>query len=186
MCDRIAIMHHGELIALEATGALVERLGTRGVIIHLREPLADAPRGAGWTGAPASRAAAGSSSLTLPPPQTTGDLLGLLVPARPAGRRPGNQARRPGGGLSADHQGYPDQRRRTAMSDPRLPEFIPLAAVSHPAAEGGAAFPAGRLADPGDAGDHRRPLSVYLRRHPRRRASACSRGSATPSSSSPG
>ena len=77
MCGRIGIMHHGELIALEATGALVERLGTRGVIIHLHQP---------QTVLPAELAAWGARlddtrrivSLTLPPTQTAGDLLGLL------------------------------------------------------------------------------------------------------------
>ncbi|NJC87056.1 MAG: ABC transporter ATP-binding protein [Desulfuromonas sp.] len=77
MCDRIAIMHHGELIALEATGALVERLGTRGVIVHLREPAETLPAELLAWGA---RLDDGGSSirLTLPPPRTTGDLLDLL------------------------------------------------------------------------------------------------------------
>jgi len=77
MCDRIAIMHHGELIALEATGALVERLGTRGVIVHLREPLGALPAELlGW-GAQLDGGGR-TMRLTLPPPQTTGDLLDLL------------------------------------------------------------------------------------------------------------
>ncbi len=77
MCDRIAIMHHGELIALEATGALVERLGTRGVVVHLREPLATLPAQLLEWGA--SLDGDGRTvRLTLPPPQTTGDLLDLL------------------------------------------------------------------------------------------------------------
>jgi ABC-2 type transport system ATP-binding protein len=77
MCDRLAIMHHGELIALEATGALVERLGTRGVIVHLHQPLTALPEElAGW-GARLDHTGH-TISLTLPPPRTAGDLLGLL------------------------------------------------------------------------------------------------------------
>jgi ABC-2 type transport system ATP-binding protein len=77
MCDRIAIMHHGELIALEATGALVERLGTRGVVVHLRETLEALPAQLLEWGA--SLDGAGRTvRLTLPPQQTTGDLLDLL------------------------------------------------------------------------------------------------------------
>jgi ABC-2 type transport system ATP-binding protein len=77
MCDRLAIMHHGELIALEATDALVERLGTRGVVVHLHQRLVDLPGELLAWGArlDASRRVI---SLTLPPPQTAGDLLGLL------------------------------------------------------------------------------------------------------------
>ena len=77
MCDRIAIMHHGELIALEATGSLLERLGTRGVVVHLHQPLATLPEAlAGWG---ATLDAGGRTvRLTLPPNQTAGDLLGLL------------------------------------------------------------------------------------------------------------
>jgi ABC-2 type transport system ATP-binding protein len=77
MCGRIGIMHHGELIALEATGALVERLGTRGVEVHFHQVL---------TALPAELAAWGARldatgrivTLTLPPAQTAGDLLALL------------------------------------------------------------------------------------------------------------
>ena len=77
ICDRLAIMHHGELIALEATGALVERLGTRGVIVHFQAPLAVLPRELAAWGA---RLEGGGRTLalTLPPQQTAGDLLGLL------------------------------------------------------------------------------------------------------------
>jgi ABC-2 type transport system ATP-binding protein len=77
MCDRIAIMHHGELIALEATGSLLDRLGTRGVVVHLQQPLAVLPvQLADWGG----RLADGGRTLrlTLPPAQSAGDLLSLL------------------------------------------------------------------------------------------------------------
>ena len=77
MCDRIAIMHHGELIALEATGALVERLGTRGVIVHLREPVETLPTELLDWGAQLDGGGR-TVRLTLPPAQTTGDLLDLL------------------------------------------------------------------------------------------------------------
>lgn len=77
MCDRLAIMHHGELIALEATGALVERLGTRGVVVHLHQPLAELPAELAKWGARLDGSGR-TVSLTLPPNQTAGDLLGLL------------------------------------------------------------------------------------------------------------
>ena len=77
MCSRIAIMHHGELIALEATGSLLERLGTRGVVVHLHQPLTVLPAELAAWGA---RLDAGGRTvrLALPPNQTAGDLLGLL------------------------------------------------------------------------------------------------------------
>lgn len=77
MCDRIAIMHHGELIALEATDALVERLGTRGIIVHLREPVHTLPGELLAWGAQLD-VSGRTVSMTLPPPQTTGNLLDLL------------------------------------------------------------------------------------------------------------
>jgi ABC-2 type transport system ATP-binding protein len=78
MCGRIAIMHHGELIALETTGSLLERLGTRGVVVHLHQALAALP---------AELAAWGirlddhgrTLRLALPAHQTAGDLLALLA-----------------------------------------------------------------------------------------------------------
>jgi len=45
MCGRIAIMNHGELIALEPTAVLLERLGGRTLILELRRPLAALPPG---------------------------------------------------------------------------------------------------------------------------------------------
>ena len=67
MCDRLAIMHHGELIALEATGALVERLGTRGVIGGQAYDLG------GWRG---EQSAAEVSEVAA---RKTGDLLRLTL-----------------------------------------------------------------------------------------------------------
>lgn len=43
MCDRIAIMHHGELIALEETHELVRRLSNRQLRLWLEEPLFELP-----------------------------------------------------------------------------------------------------------------------------------------------
>ncbi len=43
MCARIAIMHHGELVALEPTATLLERLGSRSLCIALRQPLGALP-----------------------------------------------------------------------------------------------------------------------------------------------
>jgi len=45
MCDRIAIMHHGDLIAMEETHALVRRLSNRELRIWLEEPLEMVPVG---------------------------------------------------------------------------------------------------------------------------------------------
>jgi len=43
MCDRIAIMNHGELIALEQTHELVRRLSNRQLRLWLEAPLAEIP-----------------------------------------------------------------------------------------------------------------------------------------------
>ncbi|RLB72445.1 MAG: ABC transporter ATP-binding protein [Deltaproteobacteria bacterium] len=45
MCDRIAIMNHGDLIALEETHELVRRLSNRQLRLWLVEPLAAVPAG---------------------------------------------------------------------------------------------------------------------------------------------
>lgn len=44
MCDRIAIMNHGELIALESTRDLVRRLSRRRVKLWMEQPLTAIPR----------------------------------------------------------------------------------------------------------------------------------------------
>jgi ABC-2 type transport system ATP-binding protein len=77
MCDRIAIMHHGELIALEATGSLLERLGTRGVTVHLRQPLSALPVELAELNARLADQGR-TLHLSLPPTRTAGDLLDLL------------------------------------------------------------------------------------------------------------
>ncbi len=77
MCDRIGIMNHGRLIALEGTSALLQRLGTNGVLIHLKAAVQDIPdRLAEW-GAELLEPKT-QIRLTLPPQQTVGDLLELL------------------------------------------------------------------------------------------------------------
>jgi ABC-2 type transport system ATP-binding protein len=43
MCDRIAIMNHGNLIALESTRTLLKELGTRSLLIQLQAPIEDIP-----------------------------------------------------------------------------------------------------------------------------------------------
>ncbi|MBD1400053.1 ABC transporter ATP-binding protein [Pelovirga terrestris] len=45
MCDRIGIMHHGEMIALEPTHDLVRKLSNRRLKLWLEEPLAGLPPG---------------------------------------------------------------------------------------------------------------------------------------------
>jgi ABC-2 type transport system ATP-binding protein len=43
MCDRLAIMNHGKVIALESTRTLLQELGTRTIIVHLQEPISQVP-----------------------------------------------------------------------------------------------------------------------------------------------
>jgi len=43
MCGRIAIMNHGELVALETTATLLDRLGSRALLIAMRQPLSTLP-----------------------------------------------------------------------------------------------------------------------------------------------
>lgn len=43
MCERLAIMNHGDLIALERTSALLKRLGSRELGVQLAAPLAAVP-----------------------------------------------------------------------------------------------------------------------------------------------
>lgn len=45
MCDRIAIMNHGELIAMEETQKLIRRLSSRQLRLWLEQPLAELPSG---------------------------------------------------------------------------------------------------------------------------------------------
>ena len=43
MCDRIAIMNHGDVIALESTSTLLKELGTRSMLVHLQAPIKELP-----------------------------------------------------------------------------------------------------------------------------------------------
>ncbi len=43
MCGRLAIMHHGELIALDATAALLKRMGGQGITVFLERPIEQLP-----------------------------------------------------------------------------------------------------------------------------------------------
>lgn len=43
MCGRLAIMHHGELIALEPTAALLERMGGRDLVVQIDPLLSELP-----------------------------------------------------------------------------------------------------------------------------------------------
>jgi ABC-2 type transport system ATP-binding protein len=45
MCERIAIMNHGELIALEKTDELVNRISSRQIRIWTEEPVSELPAG---------------------------------------------------------------------------------------------------------------------------------------------
>ena len=45
MCDRIAIMNHGEMIALEETQKLIRRLSNRQLSLWLEQPLQEIPMG---------------------------------------------------------------------------------------------------------------------------------------------
>jgi len=62
MCGRIAIMNHGELVALEPTSVLLDRLGGRTLLLDLRRPLTSLP-----AALPAgARLQAGGSRLEVP------------------------------------------------------------------------------------------------------------------------
>jgi ABC-2 type transport system ATP-binding protein len=77
MCGRIAIMNHGDLVALEPTAALLERLGGRTLLIELRQPLTALPPGLERCGA---RLAGSGSRLEVPMNggPDAGEVLGLL------------------------------------------------------------------------------------------------------------
>jgi ABC-2 type transport system ATP-binding protein len=77
MCDRIAIMNHGDLIALESTKTLLKELGTRSILVHLQTPLQDIPENLCCQGAELD-AAGTTLQLTLSASQSAGDLLKRL------------------------------------------------------------------------------------------------------------
>jgi ABC-2 type transport system ATP-binding protein len=63
MCGRLAIMHHGELIALEPTAALLQRMGGRELVVQIEPPLAQLPAALQGRG---GQLAAEGRQLTLP------------------------------------------------------------------------------------------------------------------------
>ena len=77
MCDRIAIMNHGKLIALEATSTLLQELGTRSILVRLQTPIKEVPENLCCKGAELDSAGT-TLQLTLSANQPTGDLLKRL------------------------------------------------------------------------------------------------------------
>jgi ABC-2 type transport system ATP-binding protein len=77
MCGRVAIMNHGEILALEKTTDLLRRCGHRELVLELAEPLAALPPELAELDA---RLNAGGRTLLLPVPTGagTGDLLGRV------------------------------------------------------------------------------------------------------------
>ena len=74
MCDRIAIMNHGRLIALESTDKLLQELGTRSILVHLDEPVTEVPENLCCQGAELINDGS-TLQLTLSANQPTGELL---------------------------------------------------------------------------------------------------------------
>jgi len=77
MCDRIAIMNHGNLIALESTRTLLNELGTRSILIHLQAPIEKVPDNLCCQAAELDDSGT-SLRLTLSANQPIGDLLRSL------------------------------------------------------------------------------------------------------------
>ena len=74
MCDRIAIMHHGDLIALEQTHELVRKLSNRQLRLWLDRPLSEIPESlADYR--PELKEDGAELLLCLPPGVSAGDLL---------------------------------------------------------------------------------------------------------------
>jgi ABC-2 type transport system ATP-binding protein len=77
MCDRIAIMNHGKLIALESTATLLKELGTRSILVHLQTPIEELPENLCCQSVELDDAGT-TLQLTLSASQATGDLLKRL------------------------------------------------------------------------------------------------------------
>jgi ABC-2 type transport system ATP-binding protein len=77
MCDRIAIMNHGKLIALESTATLLKELGTRSILVHLQTPIKELPEDLCCQSVELDDAGT-TLQLTLSASQATGDLLKRL------------------------------------------------------------------------------------------------------------
>lgn len=78
MCDRIAIMHQGEVIALEPTHELVRKLSNRRLKLWLEEPLREVPATLG-SYAPELKEGGEVLWLNLPAGESAGALLSLLA-----------------------------------------------------------------------------------------------------------
>jgi ABC-2 type transport system ATP-binding protein len=74
MCDRVAIMHHGKLIAMQSTAALLKELGTRSIMIYLERPIDRVPAHLCCQSAELNEAGT-TLQLTLSASQATGKLL---------------------------------------------------------------------------------------------------------------
>ena len=77
MCNRIAIMHHGKLIAMQSTASLLKELGTRSILVYLERPLDQLPEGLCCQSAELNETGT-TLQLTLSASQTTGELLKTL------------------------------------------------------------------------------------------------------------
>ncbi len=77
MCDRIAIMNHGKLIALESTATLLKELGTRSILVHLQTPVKELPGDLCCQAAELDNTGT-ILRLTMSANQSTGDLLKRL------------------------------------------------------------------------------------------------------------
>jgi len=77
MCERIAIMNDGRMIALEATSTLLKKLGTRRILVHLQSPVSQVPDNLCCLGAELDVTGT-TLQLTLSASQTSGDLLRRL------------------------------------------------------------------------------------------------------------
>jgi ABC-2 type transport system ATP-binding protein len=77
MCNRIAIMNHGDVIALESTRTLLDELGTRSILIHLHSPITELPDNLCCQGAELDETGT-TLQLILSASQSSGDLLKRL------------------------------------------------------------------------------------------------------------
>jgi ABC-2 type transport system ATP-binding protein len=77
MCNRIAIMNHGSLIALESTATLLKELGTRSILVHLESAIKELPENLCCKSAELDDAGT-TLQLTLSASQAPGDLLKRL------------------------------------------------------------------------------------------------------------
>lgn len=77
MCDRIAIMDHGSVVALESTATLLKELGTRSILVYLDTAIKGVPENLCCKSAKLDNAGT-TLQLTLSASQAPGDLLKRL------------------------------------------------------------------------------------------------------------